>query len=177
MIIETVVSLFTGVLRHGGHPERAEGAIAAFRSRQPLVPDANAKIDAATSRGDRLADEIARIGGSWTFIGGFLAFLALWVVINALLLTGPERFDPYPFIFLNLVLSMLAAIQAPIIMMSQNRQAAKDRVVAHTDYEVNLKAEMEILALHEKIDRLEAQQTKMLAYLSELRPGQGSRPG
>ncbi|HAY06525.1 MAG TPA: DUF1003 domain-containing protein [Hyphomonas sp.] len=173
MIIEAVVSLFTGALRRGGNPEKAEGALAAFRSRQPLVPDANAKIDAATSRGDRLADEIARVGGSWTFIGGFLAFLAVWVLANALLLSGPDRFDPYPFIFLNLVLSMLAAIQAPIIMMSQNRQAAKDRVVSHTDYEVNLKAELEILALHEKIDRLEAQQQQVLAHLSVMAGGKG----
>jgi len=105
------------------------------------------------SLGDRLADSIARVGGSWGFILGFLAFLVLWTVLNTvILLTG--AFDPYPFIFLNLVLSMVAAIQAPIIMMSQNRQAERDRIDATHDYEVNLKAEIEIMALHEKFDEI-----------------------
>lgn len=103
--------------------------------------------------GDRVADAIARIGGSWAFIIGFLVFLALWTLANAWLL-GRESFDPYPFIFLNLVLSMLAALQAPVIMMSQNRQTERDRRAAEHDYEVNLKAEIEIMALHEKMDEL-----------------------
>ena len=105
----------------------------------------------ATS-GQRLADAIARVGGSWSFIIGFLAFLGLWVFANTLLLARGNAFDPYPFIFLNLVLSMLAAIQAPIIMMSQNRQSERDRFFAAKDYEVNLKAEIEVMALHNKID-------------------------
>ncbi|MGD9913591.1 MAG: DUF1003 domain-containing protein [Rhizobiaceae bacterium] len=109
--------------------------------------------DAGTTLGDRLADAIARVGGSWSFIVGFLAFLAVWTLANIWLL-GMETFDPYPFVFLNLILSMLAAIQAPIIMMSQNRQAARDRVDAAHDYEVNLKSEIEIMALHEKLDEL-----------------------
>lgn len=103
------------------------------------------------SRGDRLADALARVGGSWSFIAGFLAFLVVWTIVNTLLLSA-EAFDPYPFIFLNLVLSMVAAIQAPVIMMSQNRQAERDRIDASHDYEVNLKAEIEIMALHEKFD-------------------------
>jgi|JI10StandDraft_1071094.scaffolds.fasta_scaffold106139_4 uncharacterized membrane protein len=168
MIIETVVSLVNAALHGPGGKEKSERAVAAFRSRRPLVPDANAKIDAAASRGDRLADTIAQVGGSWPFIIGFLLFLLVWIVTNALLLGGGDRFDPYPFIFLNLVLSMLAALQAPIIMMSQNRQAAKDRLVANTDYEVNLKAELEILALHEKIDRLQVQQAEEFARLNNL---------
>ncbi|PSJ61865.1 DUF1003 domain-containing protein [Kumtagia ephedrae] len=105
------------------------------------------------SRGDRIADGMARVGGSWSFIISFLVFLVLWAVANTLLLTR-EAFDPYPFIFLNLVLSMLAAIQAPIIMMSQNRQTERDRVDAAHDYAVNLKAEIEIMALHEKFDEI-----------------------
>ncbi|RXF74685.1 DUF1003 domain-containing protein [Hansschlegelia zhihuaiae] len=102
--------------------------------------------------GARLADRVAEFGGSWTFILLFCAVLFLWTGANVWLLTRP--FDPYPFIFLNLLLSMLAALQAPVIMMSQNRQAAKDRENAALDYEVNLKAEIEIMALHEKLDRM-----------------------
>ena len=107
--------------------------------------------------GVRLADSIARIGGSWSFIVSFLVFLAIWALTNTLLL-GAESFDPYPFIFLNLLLSMLAALQAPVIMMSQNRQAERDRIDAAHDYEVNLKAEIEIMALHEKLDELRHQE-------------------
>lgn len=168
MIIEAVIALVNSALHGPGGKEKSEPVVAAFRSRRPLVPDANAKIDAAASQGDRLADAIARVGGSWPFIIGFLLFLAVWIAANVLVLKAQDRFDPYPFIFLNLVLSMLAALQAPIIMMSQNRQAAKDWLVANTDYEVNLKAELEILALHEKIDRLEAQQTAAFGQISAL---------
>ena len=105
------------------------------------------------SFGERIADDVARLGGSWAFIGGFMLFLALWVIANVWLLRI-RPFDPYPFIFLNLLLSMLAALQAPIIMMSQNRQAARDRAAAEHDYAVNLKAELEIMALHDKLDQL-----------------------
>jgi uncharacterized membrane protein len=111
--------------------------------------------------GDRLADTIARVGGSWSFILAFLAFLVVWTVLNAWLL-GRDSFDPYPFIFLNLILSMLAAIQAPIIMMSQNRQAERDRIDASHDYAINLKAEIEIMALHEKLDEIRFQEIILL---------------
>ncbi len=113
------------------------------------------------SLGDRLADTIARIGGSWSFIIGFLIFLAIWTLANVWLL-GRDTFDPYPFVFLNLILSMIAAIQAPVIMMSQNRQAEHDRRAAQHDYEVNLKAEIEIMALHEKLDALRHQEINQL---------------
>lgn len=103
--------------------------------------------------GARVADAVARIGGSWAFIISFLVFLVAWALLNSVLLVS-GAFDPYPYIFLNLVLSMLAAIQAPVIMMSQNRQAERDRAAAAHDYEVNLKAEIEIMALHEKLDEL-----------------------
>ena len=116
-----------------------------------LSEDRNVAYEARQSLGDRVADAIARVGGSWTFIIGFLLFLVVWTVANTVLLSR-DAFDPYPFIFLNLVLSMLAALQAPIIMMSQNRQAARDRFEASKDYEVNLKAEIELIALHHKID-------------------------
>ena len=115
--------------------------------------------------GDRIADSIAKVGGSWTFIISFLIFLAAWSILNTILLaTG--AFDPYPYVFLNLILSMLAALQAPVIMMSQNRQAERDRLDAAHDYEVNLKAEIEIMALHEKLDEL--RHGEMLAVRDQL---------
>jgi uncharacterized membrane protein len=113
----------------------------------------SAAPEAASPRlGERVADRVARFGGSWTFIGLFALVLVAWVLLNAAWLRHP--YDPYPFVFLNLLLSMLAAIQAPVIMMSQNRQSAKDRADAENDYAVNLKAELEILALHDKLDAL-----------------------
>ncbi|MBP1850018.1 DUF1003 domain-containing protein [Rhizobium halophytocola] len=121
------------------------------RERRVVSSDANEDFLSNASFGDRLADSIARIGGSWAFIIAFLVFLLAWVAINTLILTRGAP-DPFPFIFLNLLLSMLAAIQAPIIMMSQNRQAERDRFMAAKDYEVNLKAEIEVLALDSKID-------------------------
>lgn len=105
--------------------------------------------------GQRAADAVASFGGSWTFIALFAAILIVWVGLNSLILVKHDQaFDPYPYILLNLFLSMLAAIQAPIILMSQNRQAEKDRLNAEHDYEVNLKAELEIMLLHEKLDLL-----------------------
>ena len=104
----------------------------------------------------RLADTIAAVGGSWAFIFSFLGVLVAWVTWNAL--TKTLAFDPYPFIFLNLVMSMIAALQAPVIMMSQNRAAARDRMNAEHDYVVNLRAELEIMHLHDKLDALRNQE-------------------
>ena len=101
-----------------------------------------------------LADSVAAVGGSWRFIFSFGGFLALWIGLNVVLAAQSSAFDPYPFIFLNLILSMLAAIQAPVIMMSQNRQAVVDRAAAEHDYIVNLRAELEIMLLHDKLDAL-----------------------
>lgn len=115
------------------------------------------------SFGERVADRVARVGGSWTFIIAFLVVLVLWMAVNSFYLL--KAFDPYPYILLNLVLSCLAAIQAPIIMMSQNRQASADRVQAQHDYEVNIKSELEIMQVHEKIDRLRDQDWAMLVEL------------
>ncbi|CAN7313928.1 MAG: DUF1003 domain-containing protein [Rhizobium sp.] len=125
--------------------------LAKAHERKIISTDINAALQAESSAGERLADSIARIGGSWSFIVAFFLFLVFWCVVNTIVLLT-RAFDPYPFIFLNLVLSMLAAIQAPIIMMSQNRQAERDRFEAAKDYEVNLKAELEVLSLHQKID-------------------------
>ncbi|UVC11907.1 DUF1003 domain-containing protein [Rhizobium sp. TH2] len=122
-------------------------------AKEKTIVSTNVEDDfqAKASFGQRLADSIARVGGSWAFIIAFLLFLVFWALTNTLILTR-EAFDPYPFIFLNLILSMLAAIQAPIIMMSQNRQSERDRFFAAKDYEVNLKSEIEVMALHHKID-------------------------
>ena len=110
------------------------------------------------SFGQRLADNVAAIGGSWNFIIGFGVALCLWIGWNLITRGGRLNFDPYPFIFLNLMLSMLAAIQAPVIMMSQNRAAARDRNSAEHDYVVNLRAELEILHLHDKLDAMRDEQ-------------------
>jgi uncharacterized membrane protein len=115
--------------------------------------------------GQRLSDKIALFGGSWTFILSFFFFLLVWMVLNSIVKNG---FDTYPFIFLNLILSCLAAIQAPIIMMSQNRQAEKDRLHAFSDYKTNLKAEVEIRMLHEKIDHLMNYQGQKLLEIQQI---------
>jgi len=113
--------------------------------------------------GQRAADAVARFGGSWAFIGMFALVLVGWVVVNSVLLIGGghKPFDPYPYILLNLFLSMLASIQAPVILMSQNRQGEIDRQNASNDYEINLKAELEIMALHEKMDEFKLQLLEM----------------
>lgn len=103
--------------------------------------------------GDRLADKVAAVGGSWAFIIGFSAFMVLWAVLNTVVLAR-HAFDPFPFIFLNLMLSMVAALQAPLIMMSQNRQAKKDRIEARIDYETNAHAAGEIGLIQDKLDLL-----------------------
>lgn len=131
---------------------RVIGAIAAH---QPTSRDAADINDAEASFGARLSDRVAAIGGSWGFIILFTLVLLGWMLLNSeVLARWGMAFDPYPFIFLNLMLSTLAAVQAPIIMMSQNRAAAKDRKAASLDYEINLRAELEIMRLHHKIDAL-----------------------
>ena len=120
-----------------------------------ISKNVNKEFDETLTFGQRVADRVAAFGGSWTFIIIFALILLSWILLNSfILIHRNEAFDPYPYILLNLFLSMLAAIQAPVIMMSQNRQAAKDRLDAAHDYEVNLKAELEILRLHEKIDEI-----------------------
>ncbi len=145
-------------------PQRERHVIERVARRIAVSRDVGTSFEEGRTFGERLADRIAAFGGSWTFLMLFGAAIAAWVAINTLLLvrTGQQPFDPYPFILLNLFLSLVAAIQAPVIMMSQNRQAAKDRVQAGHDYEVNLKAEIEIMALHEKMDELRQKDLKEL---------------
>lgn len=141
-----------------------------FIHRHRIARDLSA---APLSFGDRVADRVAAFGGSWPFIAIAVAAIVAWPALNALL---GRPFDPYPYILLNLVLSCLAALQAPIIMMSQNRQAARDRADARHDYEVNVKAELEIVALHAKLDEIREQkwaalmqaQEEQLALLAQL---------
>lgn len=132
-----------------------------------LTSNIEPSIERKLTPGDKLADRIASFGGSWFFIILFFSFLIIWMGINVFVLMR-RPFDPYPFILLNLILSCLAAIQAPIIMMSQNRQEDKDRRRSEHDYKINLKAELEIRLLHEKIDHLILQQNQRLLEIQEL---------
>lgn len=124
-----------------------------IRDGETIAENVDTSEAAELTLGERVADRVASFGGSWTFITGFFTVLIAWILVNVFALLS-EPFDPYPFILLNLVLSCLAAVQAPIIMMSQNRQEAKDRLRSEHDYQVNLKAELEVRLLHEKIDHL-----------------------
>lgn len=136
----------------------------------------NIKPQGSLNFGQRMADRIAAFGGSWTFIILFFAVLLGWIFLNAWML-GNEAYDPYPFILLNLVLSCLAAIQAPIIMMSQNRQEEKDRIHAENDYRINQKAEKEIRELHLKVDQIQQQihgLSEILQYPMNLSTGEHS---
>jgi uncharacterized membrane protein len=143
---------------------RAKKVAQLVAARKLVARNVAAESDATTSFGQRAADAVTTFGGSWTFVGLFGLFLILWVGLNGYLALHRGRtFDPYPYILLNLFLSMLAAIQAPIILMSQNRQSDKDRLHAEHSYEVNLKSELEIMLLHEKLDLVyEKQRVELL---------------
>jgi uncharacterized membrane protein len=132
-----------------------------------LLSDQLEDQESADTLGQRVADRVATFGGSWTFIISFMAFLLLWIALNAFFLLN-KGFDPYPFILLNLILSCLAALQAPVIMMSQNRQEEKDRERAKKDYMINLKSEVEIRLLHDKIDHLIIHQQQELLEMQKI---------
>jgi len=164
--IEELTAKFRQTCEESG--ENEQRVIERLTQRLHISRNVSREYEETLTLGQRLADRIATFGGSWTFILLFLSLLLLWIVLNTVALAGLSRpFDPYPYIFLNLILSMLAALQAPVIMMSQNRYAAKDRVAAEHDYEVNLKAELEILALHKKIDTLRQQQWMELVEMQQ----------
>lgn len=139
----------------------------AIAKNQILSENVELEITEKLTTGQKLADKIALFGGSWTFIIFFFLFILVWMAINVVLLVS-RPFDPYPFILLNLILSCLAAIQAPIIMMSQNRKEEKDRKRSENDYKINLKAELEIQLLHEKLDHLIIHQNNKLLEIEEL---------
>jgi len=157
--------------------ERAKKVAQHVAEGKHIARNVTKEYDEGTTFGQRAADMVASFGGSWTFVGLFAATMLIWVGLNAfLLMNRGKTFDPYPYILLNLFLSMLAAIQAPVILMSQNRHSEKDRLNAEHDYEVNLKAELDIMLLHEKMDLLREKQweellgiqTEQLAILSKL---------
>ena len=134
---------------------------------QPISIDIDKLEEAKMTRGDYIADKVSEIAGSWGFIAGFSLFLIFWVVLNAVILTKGNEIDPYPFILLNLVLSCIAALQAPIIMMSQNRQAEKDSLRNQNDYRIDLKSELILEELHDKIVALQKNQNLIIKMLKE----------
>jgi len=138
-----------------GLSEREQRVILRIAKRLHVAQNVNSVLEERQTVGERLADRVAQLGGSWALIAIFTGMLISWVIVNTVILARfGGGFDPYPYIFLNLILSMVAALQAPVILMSQNRQAARDRLAASLDYEINLKAEVEIMALHDKLDRI-----------------------
>lgn len=139
---------------------------AALNSEQSLVNKLEEESNGGMTFGQRIADRVAGFGGSWWFIGSFFFFILLWIGVNVFFIS--TRFDPYPFILLNLILSCVAAMQAPVIMMSQNRQEEKDRERAQKDYMINLKSELEIRVLHEKIDHLMLKQQMELIEIQKV---------
>lgn len=159
--------------------ERTQKVARHITERKHISTNLSQTFDKDATFGQRAADAVARFGGSWAFIMLFALVLIFWVLLNSYILVNYNKaFDPYPYILLNLFLSMLASIQAPVILMSQNRQGEKDRLNAEHDYEVNLKAELEIMLLHEKVDLLregqwseliiiQKEQLKLLSHLIE----------
>lgn len=148
--------------------EREKRIIRHVSERKHVTHDTNREFETRLTFGQKIADRVASFGGSWTFIILFGVVLLAWVILNSLILIkNNASFDPYPYILLNLFLSMLASIQAPVILMSQNRQGVKDRLDAAHDYEVNLKAELEIMSLHEKIDELREQKWSELITMQQ----------
>jgi uncharacterized membrane protein len=133
----------------------------AFQEEELIIDNLAHPPQEVLTQGQRVSDKVARFGGSWTFIIIFSVILIIWIIYNSLL-PKAEQFDPYPFILMNLVLSCVAAMQAPIIMMSQNRQEEKDRIRAENDYLINMKAELEVRSLHQKMDLLLEEQIKTL---------------
>jgi uncharacterized membrane protein len=139
----------------------------AIKNNAILSENIQDELETDLTLGQRLADQVAAFGGSWAFIVTFFSFMLLWIMVNTWFL-ATQSFDPYPFILLNLILSCLAAIQAPIIMMSQNRQEQKDRLRGEHDYKINLKAELEIKLLSEKMDHLLLHQSRKLLEIQEV---------
>jgi uncharacterized membrane protein len=164
--IEELTAKFLKTCDDAGESEQR--VIERLTQRLHISRNVHQEFEESLTLGQRLADRIAVFGGSWTFILIFLSLLFGWIVLNTIVLARVGKpFDAYPYIFLNLILSMLAALQAPVIMMSQNRYAAKDRIAAQHDYEVNLKSELEILALHQKMDALREQQWAELVAMQQ----------
>lgn len=145
--------------------ERDEEELLDLLIDQPISIDVDKQEEAKMTKGDRIADKVSEIAGSWGFILGFTSFLLFWIILNVFILKGDRQIDAYPFILLNLLLSCIAALQAPIIMMSQNRQAAKDSLRNQNDYRTDLKSELILEDLHDKIEKVLKNQKKILDAL------------
>ena len=154
--------------------KRSADTVARHIAERKTLTSSQPSAETETTFGQAAADAVARFGGSWTFIGLFVLVLIAWVGLNSywLMRHGHKAFDPFPYILLNLFLSMLASVQAPVILMSQNRQGEIDRLNARNDYEINMKAELEIMSLHEKMDSFKVQlvelQHEQLRLLNKL---------
>ncbi len=154
-------------VERGELSELEADVVRSLKEQELISANTNDEISSTRTIGERLSDGLAAFGGSWTFLICFSVVMAVWILLNTLVLAN-RAFDPYPFILLNLVLSCIAAIQAPVIMMSQNRQETKDRVRAEHDYQVNLKAELEIRHLHSKLDLLLTHQWQRLLEIQQI---------
>jgi uncharacterized membrane protein len=153
---------------HGEFSELDRQVVESIANQNTIAENIEEDFLEGRTLGQRMSDALASFGGSWVFLTSFGAFLMVWIAVNIAAGSSREAFDPYPFILLNLVLSCLAAIQAPIIMMSQKRLETKDRMRSFNDYQVNLKAELEIRHLHEKLDHLITKQWQRLAEIQQI---------
>lgn len=156
------------LLRNNELDEKDEEELLDLLIDQPISIDVDKQEEAKMSLGDKFADKVSEIAGSWTFIILFILFLVGWIILNSYILTADKQIDPYPFILLNLVLSCIAAIQAPIIMMSQNRQSEKDSLRNQNDYRTDLKSELILEALHDQMDLILKNQKKIMKRLDEV---------
>lgn len=160
--INTIIKEEDGIIE-----KLQKDVLASINDDDIIAENINASLKETLNLGDKVSDKVASFGGSWRFIIIFFLILTVWIVINSIVLIR-KPFDPYPFILMNLILSCLAAIQAPIIMMSQNRQEKKDRIRSENDYKVNLKSEIEIRTLHEKVDHLLLDQWSKMMKIQEV---------
>ena len=155
------------LLKNNSLDEKDEEELLDLLIDQPISIDVDKQEEAKMTFGDRVADKVSEIAGSWGFILGFSLFLIFWVILNGFILTGDTKIDGYPFILLNLLLSCIAALQAPIIMMSQNRQAVKDSLRNQNDYRTDLKSELILEELHDKMEIILKNQKKIMKSLED----------
>ena len=161
--IKTIIEEETGNIK-----ELENEVLKSINENDIITENINSQMKEKMSFGDKLSDKVAQFGGSWRFIIMFFIVLLGWILVNSIFIIKEGPFDPYPFILMNLILSCVAAVQAPIVMMSQNRQEKKDRIRAENDYKVNLKSEIEIRTLHEKVDHLLLDQWAKMMKIQEM---------
>ena len=156
------------LLRNNELDERDEEELIDLLFDQPIAIDVDKQEESKMTMGDKIADKVSEVCGSWGFIILFIIFLAFWVILNVVVLSSEDAIDPYPFILLNLLLSTISALQAPIIMMSQNRQAAKDSLRNQNDYRTDLKSELILETLHDQMDDILRNQKRILRYIETI---------